>query len=121
MEGLEKRQFKRWKVVVRCTVGWQNKKIRGLTRNLSYGGAFITTQTNNVPPKGAFVTVRLDFAKNEAATEDVLSSRIIHTVPEIAEEGRIGSFGVRFEEPILKVRAQLGPVFHALVLDQQAN
>jgi len=121
VEGKERRKFKRWKIVVRCTVGWQNKRIRGLTRNLSYGGAFISTQANIVPPKGAFLTVRFDFAKDEAATEDVLSSRIIHTVPEIAEEGRIGSFGVRFEEPILKVRAQLGPVFHALVLDQQAN
>ncbi len=114
MEGLEKRQFKRWKIVVRCTVGWQNKNIRGLTRNLSYGGAFITTQTNSVPPKGAFVTVRFDFAKD---VEDVLSSRIIHTIPEIAEEGRIGSFGVKFEEPILKVSNQLGPVFRALVLE----
>jgi len=121
VEGKERRKFKRWQVVVRCTVDWESKKIRGLTRNLSYGGAFITTQTNNVPPKGAFVTVRLDFAKNEAATEDVLSSRIIHTVPEIAEKGRIGSFGVKFEEPILKVTNQLGPVFRALVLDQQAN
>jgi len=118
VEGKERRQFKRWKIVVRCTVGWQNKNIRGLTRNLSYGGAFITTQTNSVPPKGAFVTVRFDFAKD---VEDVLSSRIIHTIPEIAKEGRIGSFGVKFEEPILKVRAQLGPVFHALVLDQQAD
>ncbi len=118
MEGKERRHFKRWKVVVRCTVGWQNKRIRGLTRNLSYGGAFITTQTNSVPPKGAFVTVRLDFAKNEAATEDVLSSRIIHTVPGIAEEGRIGSFGVKFEESRLKIRDQLGSVFHALTLDQ---
>ncbi len=117
MEGKERRKFKRWKIVVRCTVGWQNKKIRGLTRNLSYGGAFITTQTNNVPPKGAFVTVRLDFAKNEAATEDVLSSRIIHTVPEIAKQGRLASFGVKFEEPILKVTNQLGPVFRALALD----
>ncbi len=115
MEGKERRQFKRWKIVVRCTVGWQNKNIRGLTRNLSYGGAFITTQTNSVPPKGAFVTVRFDFAKD---VEDVLSSRIIHTIPEIAEEGRIGSFGVKFEEPILKVSSQLGPVFRALVLDQ---
>ena len=114
MEGKERRQFKRWKIVVRCTVGWQNKKIRGLTRNLSYGGAFITTQTNSVPPKGAFVTVRFDFAKD---VEDVLSSRIIHTIPEIAEEGRIGSFGVKFEEPILKVSNQLGPVFRALVLE----
>jgi len=115
VKGKERRQFKRWKIVVRCTVGWQNKNIRGLTRNLSYGGAFITTQTNSVPPKGAFVTVRFDFAKD---VEDVLSSRIIRTVPEIAEEGRIGSFGVKFEEPILKVSSQLGPVFRALVLDQ---
>jgi len=114
VEREERRQFKRWKIVVRCTVGWQNKKIRGLTRNLSYGGAFITTQTNNVPPKGAFVTVRFDFAKD---VEDALSSRIIHTIPEIVEEGRIGSFGMKFEEPILKVRAQLGPVFRALALD----
>ena len=114
MEREERRQFKRWKIVVRCTVGWQNKNIRGLTRNLSYGGAFITTQTNSVPPKGAFVTVRFDFAKD---VEDVLSSRIIHTVPEIAEEGRIGSFGVKFEEPILKVSSQLGPVLRTLALD----
>ena len=114
MEREERRQFKRWKIVVRCTVGWQNKKIRGLTRNLSYGGAFITTQTNSVPPKGTFVTVRFDFAKD---VEDVLSSRIIHTIPEIAEEGRIGSFGVKFEEPILKVTNQLGPVFRALALN----
>ncbi len=97
---------------------WESKKIRGLTRNLSYGGAFITTQTNSVPPKGAFVTFRFDFAKD---VEDVLSSRIIRTVPEIAEEGRLASFGVKFEEPILKVSNQLGPVFRALGLDQQAN
>jgi len=101
VEGKERRHFKRWKVVVRCTVGWQNKRIRGLTRNLSYGGAFISTQANIVPPEGAFVTVRLDFAKNEAATEDVLS--------------------VKFEEPILKIRDQLGSVFHALTLDQLDN
>ena len=117
MEGEERRQFKRWQTVVLCTVHWEGKKIRGRTRNLSYGGAFITTQTNNVPPKGAFVTVRLDFAKNEAATEDVLSSRIIHTVPEIAKEGRLASFGVKFEEPILKVTNQLGPVFRALAVE----
>ncbi len=111
----ERRQFKRWRVVVRCTLGWKDKKIRGRTLNLSYGGAFIATQANIVPPKGAFVTVRFDFAKD---VEDVLSSRIIHTIPKIAKQGRLGSFGVKFEEPILKVRAQLGPVFHALVLDQ---
>ena len=121
MAGKERRKFKRWTVVVRCTVGWQNKKIRGLTRNLSYGGAFIATQASIVPPEGAFLTIRFDFAKDESASEDVLSSRIIHTIPEIAEEGRIGSFGVKFEEPILKVKSQLGPVFRALALDQQAN
>jgi len=118
VEGEERRQFKRWRIVVLCTVGWQNKKIRGRTRNLSYGGAFIATQAKIVPPKGAFVTVRFDFAKD---VEDVLSSRIIHTVPEIAEQGRLGSFGVKFEEPILKVKDQLEPVFRALALDQQAN
>ncbi len=63
------------------------------------------------------MTIRFDFGD----VEDVLSSRIIHTIPERAAEGRLGSFGVKFEEPILKVRAQLGPVFHVLVLDQQAN
>jgi len=115
VEREERRRFKRWKVVVRCTVGWQNKKIRGRTLDLSYGGAFIATQANIVPPKGAFVTVRFDFAKD---VEDVMSSRIIHTVPEIAKEGRLASFGVKFEEPILKVRGQLGPVFRALTLDQ---
>ncbi len=114
MEREERRRFKRWKVVVRCTVGWQNKKIRGRTLDLSYGGAFIATQANIVPPKNAFVTVRFDFAKD---VEDVLSSRIIHTVPEIAEEGKLASFGVKFEEPILKVTNQLGPVFRALALN----
>ncbi len=118
---MEKRKFKRWKVVVRCTVGWQDTTIRGLTRNLSYGGAFIATQTSVVPPEGAFLTVRFDFTKDEAATEDVLSSRIIHTIPATAEEGSIGSFGVKFEEPILKVRDQLEPVFRALAIDQQGN
>ncbi len=114
MEREERREFKRWRVVVRCTVGWQNKEIRGRTLDLSYGGAFIATQANIVPPKGALVTVRFDFAKD---VEDVLSSRIIRTVPEIAEEGRIGSFGVKFEEPILKVRGQLAPFFRALTLE----
>jgi len=118
---MEKRQFKRWRVVVRCTVGWQNMKIRGLTRNLSYGGAFIATQASIVPPKDAFLTVRFDFAKDEGATEDVLSSRIIHTIPATAEEGSIGSFGVKFEEPISKVRDQLEPIFRALAIDQQGN
>jgi len=117
VEGKERRHFKRWPAVVRCTVGWQNKTIKGLTRNLSYGGAFITTQADCVPPKGAFVTVRFDLAKNEDATEDVLSSRIIYTVSDITEEGSIGSFGVKFEEPILKIRAQLGSVFRAFTLD----
>ncbi len=117
MELEERRQFKRWRVVVRCTVGWQNKKIRGLTRNLSYGGAFIATQTRIVPPEGAFLTVRFDFAKDGADTEELLSSRIIHTISERAEEGKLGSFGVKFEAPILKVRDQLGPVFRALALD----
>jgi len=110
----ERRQFKRWRVVVRCTLGWKDKKIRGRTLNLSYGGAFIATQANIVPPKGAFVTVRFDFAKD---VEDVLSSRIIHTVPETAEEGKLASFGVKFEEPILKVRGQLAPFFRALTLE----
>jgi len=73
VEGEERRQFKRWRVVVRCTVGWQNKKIRGLTRNLSYGGAFIATQANIVLPKGAFVTVGFDFAKD---VEDVDFARV---------------------------------------------
>ncbi len=99
-------------------MGWQRKKIRGRTLDLSYGGAFIATEANIVPPKGAFVTVRFDFAKD---VEDVMSSRIIHTVPEIAKEGRLASFGVKFEEPILKVTSQLGPVFRALALDQQGN
>jgi hypothetical protein len=98
-------------------VHWEGKKIRGRTRNLSYGGAFITTQTNNVPPKGTFVTIRFDIGD----VEDVLSSRIIHTIPEKAAEGRLGSFGVKFEEPILKRRVRLEPVFRALGLDQQAN
>ncbi len=74
-----------------------------------------------MPPKSASVTVRFAFAKIEGAVEDVLSSRIIHTIPAIAEKGRLGSFGVKFEEPIPKVRGQLQPVFRALTLDQQAN
>jgi hypothetical protein len=118
---MEQRQFKRWRVVVRCTVGWQNQKIRGLTRNLSYGGAFIATQASIIPPKDAFLTVRFYFAKDEGATENVLSSKIIHTTPATAEKGSIGSFGVKFEEPILKVRDQLEPIFRALAIDQQDN
>jgi len=110
VEREERRQFKRWRVVVRCTVGWQNKEIRGRTLNLSYGGAFIATQAKFVPPKGAFVTVRFDFVRDEGAVENILSSRIIHTIPKIAEEGRLGSFGVKFEEPIQKVRDQLHPL-----------
>ena len=110
MEREEKREFKRWRVLVRCTVGWQNKEIRGRTLDLSYGGALITTQANFVPPKGALVTVRFDFVRDEGAVENILSSRIIHTIPKIAEEGRLGSFGVKFEEPILKVTNQLHPL-----------
>ncbi len=74
-----------------------------------------------MPPKSASVTVRFAFAKIEGAVEDVLSSRIIHTIPEIAAEGRLGSFGVKFEEPILKVRVRLEPIFRALAIDQQGD
>ncbi len=68
-----------------------------------------------MPPKSASVTVRFAFAKIEGAVEDVLSSRIIHTIPEIAAEGRLGSFGVKFEEPILKVRVKRDSAISAFV------
>jgi c-di-GMP-binding flagellar brake protein YcgR len=118
MEGKERRRFNRLKVVVYCTVGWQDKTIRGRTLDLSYGGAFIATEANIVPPKGASVTVRFGFAEIKGDVEEELDSRIIRTIPEIAEEGRLASFGVKFTEPIQNVRDKLEPVFRTLALDQ---
>ena len=82
---------------------------------MSYGGAFITTQANIFPPKGTFVTVRFHFEKDEGRVEEVVTSRIIHTIPEVSGEGRLGSFGVKFEEPIEDVKEKLGPVFRVLL------
>jgi len=109
------------KVVVYCTVDWQGKKIRGRTLDLSYGGAFIATEANIVPPKGASVTVKVGLATIEGAVEEELDSTIIHTIPDIAEESRLACFGVKFTEPIQKVRDKLEPVSRAFALDQQGN
>ncbi len=121
MEGKERRRYNRSRVFVYCTVDWQDKKIRGRTLDLSYGGAFIATEANIVPPKGASVTVKVGLATIEGAVEEELDSTIIHTIPDIAEESRLACFGVKFTEPIQKVRDKLEPVFRAFALDQQGN
>jgi hypothetical protein len=67
------------------------------------------------------VTVKVGLATIEGAVEEELDSSIIRTIPEIAEEGRLACFGVKFTEPIQNVRDKLEPVLRTLALDQSSN
>ncbi len=108
-------------VDVLCTIDWRNTKISGRTVNLSCGGALIATREHIVPPRGTPVNVRFHLEQDASPTEEVLSSKIIHTALEIVEKGTLGFFGVRFEEPVQNIKKMLGSVFDAPASDQLAS
>ena len=81
----------------------------------------ITTREHIVPPRGTPVNVRFHLEQDEIPTEEVLSSKIIHTALEIEEKGTLGFLGVRFEEPVKNIKKMLGSVFEAPASDQLAS
>lgn len=109
-ETKDRRQFKRWEVSIPCTVTWYDWVIQGQIANLSFDGALIV-QVNAVPPEDAVVLVTFQVTKEEVILKGKLISRIIHSAWEIIEGMNVGSFGVKFEDPLESVKSKLDPLF----------
>ncbi|MDA2924156.1 PilZ domain-containing protein [Acidobacteria bacterium AH-259-L09] len=110
----ERRRFKRWEILIPCTVEWQGSSTTGQITNLSFGGALIK-QANAAPPKGTPVIVTFQVKKEPVELEGRLAGRIVHTFRQFTERGDIICFGVQFEEPVEEVRSKLIPVFQTFV------
>ncbi len=120
LEDRDRRQFKRWKVSIPCTVEWGDTIARGQIANLSYGGALIT-KVDAVPSEGAPFIVRFQVEKEKVE----LQCKLVHTInlsfggPLImqvtaAEDGQVGAFGIEFQRSRVEVTSKLVPVFRAL-------
>ncbi|MDA2926382.1 PilZ domain-containing protein [Acidobacteria bacterium AH-259-G07] len=110
----DRRKFKRWEVSIPCTAQWKEWKITGKITNICLGGALIT-QVNAVPPEGALIIVAFEAKQEDVVLHARITSEVIHTIWEVIEDGHAGSFGVKFEEPVEKVRQKLIPVFRTLI------
>jgi len=109
-ETIDRRQFKRWEVSIPCTVRWGVWVVQGQIANLSFDGALIV-QVNAVPPKDAVVLVTFQVTQEEVILKGKLISRIIHSAWEIIEGMDVGSFGVKFEDPLESIKSKLDPLF----------
>ncbi len=100
-----------------CSVTWEEGNTRGQIANISFGGALISEVTS-VPPEGAVVALTFDAKEGPVRLKGKLTSRVIHTITELIEDGGVGSFGVQFEGSIEDIRAKLVPIFQVLTSGQ---
>ena len=107
-------KFPRWEVSIPCTVGWEDWIIKGQIVNLSFGGALIA-QASAVPPEGALIVVTFQAEKGKVVMEGKINARAVHTISGEVEEGKVGSFGVKFVEPTEAVRSKLIAVLGTLI------
>ena len=96
-----------------CSVKWQDGLTEGLIANISFGGALIS-EVSAVPPEGAEVALTFETEERKVQLEGKLSSRVVHTITELIEDGGAGAFGVQFEGPIGEIRSKLIPIFSVL-------
>ena len=109
----ERRQYRRWRVSMPCSVTWEEGKAQGQIANISFGGALVSEVTT-VPPEGALVALTFEAEEGQVRLEGKLTSRVIHSITELIEDGGVGSFGVQFEGSIEDIRAKLIPIFQVL-------
>lgn len=109
----ERRQYRRWRVSMPCSVKWEGGLTRGQIANISFGGALIS-EVNTLPPEGAEVALTFEAEEGEVQLEGKLSTRVVHTITELIEHGGAGAFGVQFEGPIEEIRSKLVPIFSVL-------
>ncbi|MCH8320913.1 MAG: PilZ domain-containing protein [Acidobacteria bacterium] len=109
----DRRQYRRWRVSMPCSVKWEDGLTKGLIANISFGGALIS-EVSAVPPEGAEVALTFEAEEGEVQLEGKLSTRVVHTITELIEHGGAGAFGVQFEGSIEEIRSKLIPVFSVL-------
>ena len=86
----ERRQYRRWRVSMPCSVTWEEGDTRGQIANISFGGALISEITS-VPPEGALVALTFEAEEGQVRLEGKLTSRVIHSITELIEDGGVGS------------------------------
>ncbi len=109
----ERRQYRRWRVSMPCSVKWEDGLTKGLIANISFGGALIS-EVSAVPPEGVEVDLTFEVDEGKLQLAGKLSTRVVHTIDELIEYGGAGAFGVQFEGPIKEIRSKLIPIFSVL-------
>ncbi len=108
----ENRHFKRWPTSIPCTVLWEDQVITGKLENISFGGALIASP-NAIPPIYGSVILAFNYKAQVVLTAQV-ESQVIHRSAEALEIGGIGNFGVKFQEPLERIRRKLSPLLKKL-------
>ena len=86
----ERRQLKRWKVSIPCTIRHKREPIRGRITDISFGGAFITELTTAPPPEKAFITVIRESTIRVVENNETESNQGINSLQVIGEGRRNG-------------------------------
>ncbi len=110
----ERRQFKRWKVSIPCTVTHMGETTKGKVTNISPRGAFITELTTAPPPEKAFITVTLQVEKEEVEIKASVDSNIVHRPSGIGYGGICGSIGAKFQDHSIEGQSRLKSIMHLI-------
>ncbi len=113
----EKRQFKRWKVSIPCTVTHKGETTKGKITNISLSGALITELTTAPPPEKAFITV--NFQVEEEEIKASVDSSVVRNLFDIQDDEIVGSIGVKFQEHSMTGQSRLESVMRLIVRLQQ--
>lgn len=95
-DGLEHRLSKRVALEVPCVVRIEGAEHVGRTRNISYGGLFLSTDA--IPAIGTTVGLRFTLPGSMLPVETAGEVRW-HRAADQPEEGLVRGIGVRFSDP----------------------
>ena len=114
----DRRQFKRWKVSIPCTITHKGEPTKGKITNISLGGALITELTTAPPPEKAFLTVSFKVEKEEVEIKASVDSSVVRNLFTQDDE-TVSSIGVKFQDLSMTGESRLESVMRLIVRLQQ--
>ncbi len=120
----ERRQFKRWKVSIPCTITHKGEATKGKITNISLSGALITELTTAPPPEKAFVTVtfqvdQVSLTQRNVAIKASVDSSVVRKYFDTQDDEIVGSIGAKFQDHSLEGQSRLEAAMRLIVRLQQ--
>jgi len=115
----ERRQFKRWKVSIPCTINHKGELTKGKITNISMSGALITELPPTLPPDKAFISVSFKVEKEDVEIKASVDSSVIRNQFDLQDDEIVGSIGIQFQDLSMTGESRIESVMRLIVRLQQ--